>query len=191
LGLKERVPVTGIMVSEGEIYVREKDSAESIRPKTSLENCCRRIEDMSTLDLRLSFEQESLPSPIVLRGSELLNDTSYSIMAISVTEEKLLRDFGYKCEDGFNCRSYDEWTEKLIGKWENCSIYIIALIIVVLTFCKYTEENIKKKIEQDKIKIGFEVLLEIGILIWVINPINIKIYLNNIFIKFITRLKVI
>jgi hypothetical protein len=62
---------------------------------------------------------------------------------------------------------------------------------VILTFCKYTEENIKKKAEQDKIRIGFEVLLEIGVLIWIINPINIKIYLNNIFIKFITSLKVI
>jgi hypothetical protein len=86
LGLKERVPVTGIMLSPGEIYVRERDSQESIRLKANLETCCHRIEHMSVLDLKLSYEKQSLASPIVLRGSCLLKGNSYSIMAIAVTE---------------------------------------------------------------------------------------------------------
>jgi hypothetical protein len=93
---------------------------------------------MSILDLKLSFEHESLPSPIVLRGSELVKGTRYAIMAISVTEEKLLTSFGFKCPDGFTCRSYDEWVERLLKRWESCSIYLIALVVIVLIFCKFT-----------------------------------------------------
>ena len=48
---------------------------------------------MSILDLKLSFEQSTLPSPIILRGSELVKEKAYSILVISVTEQDLLDRF--------------------------------------------------------------------------------------------------
>lgn len=74
---------------------------EPSQVKLNLEGCLTRISGMSILDLKLSFEQSTLPSPIILRGSELIKGTTFSILVISVTEEPLLKKFEIATEEKF------------------------------------------------------------------------------------------
>ena len=60
---------------------------ERIQNKMTLEDCLKKIESMSSLNLKLCFEQQTLPSPVLLRGSELVQGSTYWIMVLSVTEE--------------------------------------------------------------------------------------------------------
>lgn len=99
LGFKEEVPASGLMVSGNSIFVKEgyeKNGEERIQNKMTLEACLKKMETMSSLDLKIGFEQQTLPSPVVLRGSELVQGSTYWLMMLSVTEEEMLRGRGFQ-----------------------------------------------------------------------------------------------
>jgi hypothetical protein len=112
-------------------------------------------------------------------------------MAISVTEEDLLNSFGFNMKDSFSNKTYEDWAVNLVKKWEVCTMYLLLVTIIVLSFCKFTELSFLEKENQNGLEMVFTILIELGVLVLVLNPINLKMYLNIAFVKLITNLKVI
>lgn len=86
------------------------------------------------LDFKLSHEQMSLPSPIVLRGSELVKGKTYTVLVISVTEEDLLKRFGFDIEDQFCSKAYDQWVDLLAHSWVKWSIVAMLITVIFISF---------------------------------------------------------
>ena len=54
--------------------------------KMCLEKCISYINKLSLLELKIDAEKQTLPSPIILRGTEQIYGSTYRIMVLAVDE---------------------------------------------------------------------------------------------------------
>jgi hypothetical protein len=62
----------------------------SVQRKVALEGCLREVENKSDLQLKIDFENGTLPSPVLLRGSRAVGGGTLKMLAIATEEEPLL-----------------------------------------------------------------------------------------------------
>lgn len=85
---------------------------------------------MSDFDLKVSFQQFNLPSPIILRGSQLLKGSMYSILVLSVTEEQLLEKHGFNLDNKFSSTTIDSWVTCLKSNWTSWAIFLGSFALI-------------------------------------------------------------
>lgn len=67
--------------------MNEEYVGKKFQKKQSLENCLRSIPNRSNQADKASFTNYKIPSPIIIRGSELLQGDNFKMMILTVTED--------------------------------------------------------------------------------------------------------
>jgi hypothetical protein len=78
------VPASGILISGREIAMNEEVYGKETQRKMSLEKCVSYVSNFSMLELKIDAEKQTLPSPIILRGSEQVYGSAYRMLVLGV-----------------------------------------------------------------------------------------------------------
>lgn len=139
IDFNETIPVSGVLISPVELSVDQDFIGRGVQKKLTLWNCLKQIENKNQLQLKIDFQNATLPSPVLLRGSKPVQGGNFKMLVLAVEETEMLAQYHTDKEDKSADRSIlEEWISSTCKDLQHisqaCFVIIFLFHFIAMVF---------------------------------------------------------